>query len=112
MRRLLYAAALCALAAARPARADTLGLTFTGGNPNTDTNDTMAGWRFSTNSPVTVTGLGFWDQGGNGLVASHQVGIWTDGGTLVASGTVAAGTADPLDNGFRVATIAPVALSA
>jgi hypothetical protein len=61
------------------------------------------GFSFSTNVPITVTGLGIFDSDQNGLIDSHPVGIWDGGGTLVASGTVASVTADPLINQFRYA---------
>jgi hypothetical protein len=59
------------------------------------------GWEFSTANPITVTELGVWDQGGDGLSGSHQVGIFTTDGTLEGSGTVASGTTDPLTGSFR-----------
>jgi hypothetical protein len=42
-----------------------------------------------------------YDAGLNGLVNSHQVGIWNSTGTLLISGTVASGTTDPLVGKFR-----------
>ena len=97
-----------------PARvhADMLALTFTGGLVNNSVSPGMVGWRFTANAGLTLNGLGVWDQNADGLNQSYQVGIWTDVGGLVASGTVAAGTADPLDSDFRIATIAPVTLNA
>src|SRR4051812_48165491 len=74
------------------AHAGPLALTFTGGAVNSSATDVMAGWRFSMNTSEVVDGLGVWDYQGNGLSAPHQVGIWTDAGTLVASAFVAAGT--------------------
>jgi hypothetical protein len=71
----------------RVARAD-LALDFTGGTANTFTGSATVGWQFAASSPLTLTALGFWDQGGNGLVNAHQVGIWNSTGTLMASTTV------------------------
>jgi hypothetical protein len=69
------------------------------------------GSEFSTSVPIIVTGLGVLDDEENGLVESHAVGIWNGSGTLVASGTVASGTIDPLINQFRYDTIASVLLA-
>src|SRR5438477_11587207 len=82
------------------ARADSIALTFSGGTPLGFFPSTN-GWAFSTASAITVTSLGYWDFGSDGLATSHQVGIWDSAGTLLMSGTVAAGTADSLSNGFR-----------
>ena len=69
------------------------------------------GWEFSIPSPVTVTALGVWDENGDGLSDTHQVGIWTSpGGTLVVSTTVT--SADSLTDGFRYASITPTVLAA
>jgi hypothetical protein len=89
-----------------------LALTFTGGDVTAPFPNIMAGWTFRVGTAINVTSLGVWDQGGDGLGESHEVGIWTDSGTLLASGTVAAGTADSLDSGFRMASIGPVNMDA
>jgi hypothetical protein len=88
-----------ALARAVPAQADPIALTFTDGS--TSTSQETRGWEFTTDHSLTVTALGWWDFGGDGLATSHEVGIWNTSGTLLMSGTVAAGTADPLASGFR-----------
>lgn len=69
------------------------------------------GWGFSLVSPVTVTDLGYYD-GNDGLTDPHPVGIWDDTGSLVAQGTVPAGTAGDLGSGFQFVPIAPVVLDA
>ena len=48
------------------------------------------GWGFDVTAPVTITSLGFWDEGANGLGAPHDVGLWKSDGTLLASTTVSA----------------------
>lgn len=71
------------------------------------------GWQFSVapGSDITVNALGWWDQTPDTpLAASHQVGIWTTSGTLLASTTVDANAA--LTGAFRYATINPLTLSA
>lgn len=68
--------------------------------------------------PVDVIRLGVLDQQigappGSGLFESHEVGLWDEAGTLLASVVVPGGTAAPLVNGFRFAGLAePVTLLA
>lgn len=70
------------------------------------------GFSFTVNSDINVIALGFFDDSQDGLVESHDVGIWDSGGNLLASSTVASGTANPLTNQFRYVSIAPLLLSA
>ncbi len=70
------------------------------------------GWRFTANSDIQVMRLGVWDLSSDGLNTSHDVGLWDPSGNLLASGTVAAGTAGALINDFRYVSIAPVDLEA
>lgn len=46
------------------------------------------GWQFSVSGTVTVDGLGLFDVNPAGLGGSHQVGLWNNSGTLLASTTV------------------------
>ena len=72
------------------------------------------GYRFTVGaSAITVTQLGVFDKNGDGLLSSHDVGIWdSTGTTLLASGTVASGVAGSLTANFRYVSIANLALSA
>ena len=79
------------------------GTDFTNGNWS-------LGFEFTANSSITVTHLGFYDDGGNGFAGDHEVGIWDTAGNLLASGTVVAG--DTLIDSFRYTAIAPLVLSA
>jgi hypothetical protein len=64
--------------------------------------DGTLGYTFSVGgSGFDVTGLGFYDKGGDGLLNSHVVGIWTTAGSLITSATVSSGTGSILDSGFR-----------
>jgi hypothetical protein len=64
-------------------------LDFTGGALFFSAGNIAFGWEFRTASPITVDSLGFWDEGGNGLVNSHQVRLWSgDGSSLLASTTI------------------------
>ena len=70
----------------------------------------MIGWSFTANSNLTVTDLGYFDFGGDGLGEAHQVGIWDTGGLLLGSATVQSG--DPLVGGFRYASTSGISLLA
>jgi hypothetical protein len=93
--------------------ADTIALTFTGGIVydfvNTALRNTI-GWEFSLSAPVTVTQLGFYDADAVGLAADHNVAIWDAGQNQMVSAVVT--NADPLDQGFRWVSVAPVTLAA
>jgi hypothetical protein len=55
-----------------------------------------------------VTMLGVWDQDSDGLITTHDVGLWQLGDgkwDLIASATVPAGTDAPLIDGFRYVPI-------
>jgi hypothetical protein len=89
-----------------------IAVTDTGGHPGISI-DTW-GWSFTTANTITVTSLGWSDYGNDGLMDPHQIAIWDTSGNLLLSGTVPAGTADPLVSGFRfdsfitgMATLAP-----
>ena len=92
--------------------ADIFGVTFdntTGaqtfvGDPST------LGWEFTLSGSIQVNDLAFYDDGGNGLLDSHELGLWDSNGTLLASGTVLAGTASPLVNQWREIAVSPVQL--
>jgi hypothetical protein len=84
------------------AKADTVALTsITGGILATSGTDQLYGWIFTANSPITVTSLGVFDFGSNGLSVSHDVGIFDDTTrALLGSTTVPAGTGGTLIDGF------------
>jgi hypothetical protein len=67
------------------------------------------GINFHVNATVGVTGLGYYDQAGDGFLTPHEVALYSSTGTLLAGGTVT--SADTLVSGFRFMTIAPVTLT-
>jgi hypothetical protein len=69
------------------------------------------GFEFSVNQSLSVTALGVYDDGQDGLANSAQVGIWDISGNLLASVTVPSGTAGTLVGDFRYADISPLTLS-
>jgi hypothetical protein len=87
-------------------------LTFDAGTGSSGAeNNQSVGWRFTVVSPVTVTGLGWFDDNGDGLATSHTVGIWDPSGALLTSILIPAGTAAPLDGQFRTEAISPITLT-
>jgi hypothetical protein len=71
----------------------------------------MSGYEFRVNDDIAVTHLGVYDHGANGLAVSHEVGLWTLNGQLLASATVQAGTVETLTSSFRFQAIPLVHLS-
>ena len=102
---LLLAGAIDAAAVTMPA------LTFEGGSPLAVNFNQTVGWRFNVSQAVTVSGLEWFDDFGDGLDTEHMVGIWNPGGSLVASAEIPAGTAGSLVGGvWREVAIAPTLL--
>ena len=103
------------------AQAATVGLlNFTGGGLTSNV-DANLGWQFQVTAPITVSHLGYFDREADGLIGSHQVGLWLNDGTLLAQTTVQAGTASAIigptndpggsrEGAFRYEPIAPVTL--
>ena len=80
--------------------------------PNRHDHTGMIGMVFTVGaSSLSVTSLGFQDAGGDGLVQSHQVGIWDSAGNLVTSATIAIGGGTLVDN-FRYVPVTAVTLTA
>lgn len=69
------------------------GIAFTNTLGATDYGNIALGWAFTPITNITVTHLGFFDTFGDGLAASHGVGIYlTNSATPLVSGTVPSGT--------------------
>jgi len=97
----LLLAVLCVFG--RGAEASTISAINVGGEAAFATGTFTVGWAFTVNQDIVVTELGYFARFGDGLVASHDVGLWTIGGTLLASATVT--SADTLVGGFRYTAI-------
>jgi hypothetical protein len=91
------------------ALAQTPALTFA--TAPTSTGSFVLGWQFTTNVAVTVSSLGYFDNNNDGLVESHNVGIYNSVGTLLVSAIVPSGTAGTLVSGFRYTSISPFVLA-
>ena len=103
-----FVAALCPL----ETRADTIAFSISGGSSFFPDQDASLGYVFILGSPISVTSLGLFDEGGNGLNAFYNVFISTSGGDELAHGVIPAGTGTTLIDGFRYVSIAPVLLPA
>jgi hypothetical protein len=114
--RIISAALLAVLllVVASGAQAGTIGVTFTGNGNNPFYSSGTFGYSFTVGaSEITATHLGIYDTGQDGLLTSHDVGLWDNGGTLLASTTIASGTSAVLDDLFRFNALSTgVALSA
>lgn len=75
------------------------------GTPRSNFSGTV-GYAFTTDStPVYVSSLGLWDEDPDGLASAHQVGLWTDGGTLLGTTTVGSAADNWLHGEFRYAQL-------
>jgi hypothetical protein len=113
------ALALLFFAAGHQAAADTPAATVTTRGAANGTVWSTQGWEFTPQVNLLVTRLGVHDLDdaapgldGDGLVQSHEVAIWTSGGTPVVSAIVPAGTTAPLSDGTRFVDVAPTPLAA
>jgi hypothetical protein len=100
--------------AAVPSAAGTLALDFQQDDTgNISTNGAWSlGWEFYTNSNVLVTALDFYDDYGNGLTESHDVGIYDSSGNLIVWTTVLPSD-DLVGNApWRAHAVTPVILTA
>jgi hypothetical protein len=70
------------------------------------------GWTFTVDDDIVVTQLGLFDSLQNGLVESHEIGIWDEVGALVATATIGSGVSGQLIDNFRYVGIVPVTLGA
>jgi len=68
--------------------AGTLAMDFSGGQLFSVGSFPNVGWQFNVTSTVTVTALGVLDAGSDGLTDQHQVGLWDNGGALLAQTTI------------------------
>ncbi len=65
-------------------------ISVTGGTPITDVPLAGAtdGWAFQIYETIVVTHLGYYDYAGDGLSEDHEVGIFSEGGSLLFSSNV------------------------
>jgi len=112
--RAIFSATLLYMAMVDATHASTVALQgFSGGSTFpafNGTNQTL-GWEFTPTSNIWVTDLGFWDSTtSTPLSQAHDVGLWTTGGTLLASITIQ--TTSTLMGAFRFEPITALNLTA
>ena len=106
--RLVITVAVCCLPAARGQLL--VSGTFSSGSLFNDT----VGYAFTVkDTPLSAYRLGVADVGTNGFDSINLVGLWREGGTLLASAIIPTGISAPLESGFRWFDLAtPVLLQA
>ena len=111
--RMTFLVSTLCLSISSLAKADTVALTsVTGGILATSGIDELYGWIFTAKAPISVTSLGVFDNGSDGLSISHDVGIFNDTTqTVLESTTVPAGTGGTLIDGFRYESVSPFSLT-
>jgi hypothetical protein len=65
-----------------------LALDFTDGSVGMSGLSGTLGWSFTVNSTITIGSLGLWNEGSQALHSSHDVGLWTGTGSLLATTTI------------------------
>ena len=121
MRALIGSVAAIALMLVHGAPDATAGpvLDFTGGSAIAEPSPAeTAGWEFPVTSPVTITALGIWnEQAADGLVNSHQLGLWNAVGSVLLTSVVitnansiAVASSSPAGD-WRFTPIVPVTLA-
>jgi hypothetical protein len=114
LRALLVALSLLPLSAGL-ASADSYFGTSPGENPggiDYEWEDETIGNEFTVDSGrILVRALGVWDEDEDGLANAYDLTLWTGTGTVLRTATVGSGTANPLSQGFRWASVAPLYLT-
>lgn len=60
------------------------------------------GYAFTVkDNPLSAHRLGVFDASGNGLDSMNIIGLWQEGGTLLATAILPSGSSAPLESGFR-----------
>lgn len=116
MRCLFRASVLCAatlsgLAIPLIAHAQVSGFSYTPSftNPSSTGNDSF---RFTPLVDISVTSLGYFDDGLNGLTFNHNVGLYNNSTQALLASTVVGSGTNNLDGMFQYEAIAPVTLFA
>jgi hypothetical protein len=83
---------------------------ISGGSTFSVDQDATLGYAFTVGSPISVTRLGLFDEGSDGLNGVYYVDIMTSDGQAKAHAKIPAGTGATFINGFRYVSITPVLL--
>ncbi len=93
------------------ANASSIAFDFTDNNAGYTNGSWVFGQKFTVGrNNITVTHLGYYDAKDDGFIDTHEVGIFTEAGSLLASTTVI--TTDTLDSHFRWHSISDLTLFA
>lgn len=111
-RTAIGAGCLFALSLPIAASAQTAALSFTLGTgiPESAVIGIVDGWTFLVNTPIVLTDLGYYDEGGDGLTQNHPVGLWDNTGSLMASTTVT-GACSLGETDFRYSAVSSLVLN-
>jgi len=105
-------AAVAALSIGGGAKAAQPAITFTSATTSAIGSNYNLGWEFTVGATdIVVSSLGYFDSTGAGLATSHQIALWSTGGTQLATATVNAGNGNTLVSGFRYSNIANLTLT-
>ncbi|MHC4119106.1 MAG: hypothetical protein ACYSWO_16555 [Planctomycetota bacterium] len=84
---------------------------FVGTDGGWSANGSNHGWEFTVDEPIVVTDLGKFDLDDDGFVIDHPMGLWRRSDwALLTTGTLTAGTGNPLINHFRYVDVPDVTL--
>jgi len=88
-----------------------IAFSISGGSAFSVSENGTLGYVFTVSNPISVTSIGIFDEGNNGLNAVYNVAIATNTGQGMAQAVIPAGTGATLVDGFRYVSITPVLLS-
>lgn len=112
--RIAFVGGFVASALAACAQGEVLGFSsggFSAAQPPSFTGTKGTSYYNGGNGPfIAITQLGVFDKDGDGMANAHQIGLWAINGTLLASGTVQAGTTAQLVDGYRYVSISQVVI--
>jgi len=102
---------ICLGALVAPATLFSAAINFTNAPVAHDRQLTL-GFVFTTNSDIEISTLGYYDEGQDGFLANHEVGIYDSNGQLLTSIVLNAGSGSYLDGLYRYRAITPITLLA
>jgi len=97
-------------AAISPAKAITPGIDNLSGGSNSANGSWTLGYEFSLSNTSIIDALGSYDQNGDGLNGTYNIGLWDTSGNLLRTASVS-GSGNPLVSSFRWADIVDITLS-
>ena len=111
MKRTIFLSAIALALGAGSLSAGTIAVTVSGNSDLVNAAQYTTGWAFTTTQTFNVVALDYYDNAQNGLLNTHDVGIYTSTGTLLVSATVPSGTVGTLSGLYRSVAIPTFVLS-